>query len=126
MKNEKYTQLKVQSSIDTICGADLEEMELISKFKKGICLLLYLIHIFRKYAWVNSLRDRKRITIANAFQKILDESNRKTDKIWADKGSEFYNRSMKSWLKDNNIEMYSTHNEGKSAIAERFSKNKIY
>ena len=45
---------------------------------------------------------------------------RKPNKIWIDKGSEFYNRSMKSWLKDNDIEMYSTHNEGKSVAAERF------
>ena len=46
-----------------------------------------------------------------------------------DKGSQFYNRPIKSWLQDNDIEMYSTHNEEKSIIAERFIrplKNKIY
>ena len=72
---------------------------------------------------------KKGITITNAFQKILKESNRKPNKIWVDKGSEFYNSSMKSWLEKNDIEMYSTHNEGKSVIAERFIrtlKNKIY
>ena len=56
----------------------------------------------------------------NFFQKILDESNRKPSKIWVDKSREFYNRSKKSWLQDNDIEMYSTHNEGKSVVAERF------
>ena len=63
------------------------------------------------------------------FKKILDKSNRKSNKIWVNVVSEFYNRSMKSWLQDNNIEMYSTHNEGKSVIAERFFKtlkNKLY
>ena len=63
------------------------------------------------------------------FKKILDKSNCKPNKIWVNIGSEFYNRSMKSWLQDNNIEMYSTHNEGKSVIAERFFKtlkNKLY
>ena len=63
------------------------------------------------------------------MQNILDESNRKPNKIWVDKGSEFYNRSMKSWLQDNDIEMYSTYNEGKSVVAERFIrtlKTKIY
>ena len=57
------------------------------------------------------------------------QKKKKTNKIWVDKGSEFYNRSMKSWLEKNNIEMYSTHNEGKSVVAERFIrtlKNKIY
>ena len=48
--------------------------------------------------------------------------------MWVDKGGEFYNRSMKSWLENNDIEMYSTHNAGKSVVAERFIrtiKNKI-
>ena len=60
------------------------------------------------------------ITITNAFQKILDGLNRKLNKIWADKGSKFYNSSFKKWLKDNDIEKYLIHNEGKSVIAERF------
>ena len=63
------------------------------------------------------------------FQKILDNSSRKPNKIWVDKESEFYNSSFKKCLKDNDIEMYSTHNEGKSVVAERFIrtlKNRIY
>ena len=54
------------------------------------------------------------------FKKILKESDRKPNKIWVDKESEFYNNSFKKWLKDNDIEMYSTHNEEKSVVAERF------
>ena len=65
-------------------------------------------------------KDKKGIMITNAFQKILDQSNRKPNKIWVDQGSEFYNRSMKSQLEKKGIEMYSTHNEEKSVIAERF------
>ena len=67
--------------------------------------------------------------IANAFQKKLKESDRKPNKIWVDKGSEFYNNSFTKWLKDNGIEMYSTKNGGKSVIAEKFIrtlKTKIY
>ena len=69
------------------------------------------------------------MSIVNGFQKILKESVKKPHKIWVDKGSEFYNSHFKKWLKDNSIEMYSTHNEGKSVVAERFIttiKNKIY
>ena len=62
------------------------------------------------------MKGKESITIANAFQKILDESNRKPNKTWVDKESKFYNRSVKSWLQDNNIEMYSRHNEGKSVV----------
>ena len=59
----------------------------------------------------------------------MKESNQKPNKTWVDKGSEFYNISFKKWLKDNDIEMYSTNNEGKSVVAERFIrtlKTKIY
>ena len=104
-------------------------MQLISKFNKGFLLLLWLIDIYSKYAWVVPLKDKKVITITNAFHKILDESGRKSNKIWLDKGSEICNRPKKSWLQSNDIETYSTHNEGKSLVAERFIttlKNKIY
>ena len=67
---------------------------------------------------VVSLKDKKGITCNNAFQNILDGSNCKTIKIWVEKGSEFYNRSMKSWFQDNDIEMYSIYNEGKSVVDE--------
>ena len=70
-------------------------MELISKCNKGFRLLLCVIDIYNKYAWVIPLKDKKEIIITNAFQNILDESNRKPNKIWLGKGSEFYNRSMK-------------------------------
>ena len=59
----------------------------------------------------------------------MDDSNKKPNKIWVDHGSEFYNNKFKSFLKENDIEMYSTFNEGKSLVAERFIKtlkNKIY
>ena len=69
-----------------------------------------VIDIFSKYAWVVPQKDTKSVSIVNAFQKISDDSNRKLNKIWIDKGSEFYNSSFKKWLKDNNIEMYLIHN----------------
>ena len=75
------------------------------------------------------MKDKKGITITNAFQEILNESNRKPNKMWADRGSEFSNKSMKSWLERNDIEMYSTHSEDKSVVVERFIrtfKNKTY
>ena len=92
-------------------------MQLKNKFNKGFRFLLCAIDIFSKCAWVVPLKDKKGISIVNAFQKILKESDRKPNKIWVDKGSEFYNSSFKKWLKDNDIEMYSIHSEGKSVVA---------
>ena len=126
----KIKQRKVYFGFkDNIWGADLADMQLISTFNKGCRVLLCAIDIFSKYAWVVSLKDKKGISIVNAFQKILKESDRKPNKIWVDKGSEFYNNSFKKWLKDNDIEMYSIHNEGNSVVADRFIKTlktKIY
>ena len=76
---------------DNVWGADLADMQLISKFNKRFRFLLCVIDIFSKYAWVVPLKDKKGVSIVNAFQKILDKSGRKPNKIWVDKGSEFYN-----------------------------------
>ena len=117
----KFKKRKVYSAFkDNIWGADLADMQLMSKFNKEFRLLLCAIYIFSKYAWVVPLKDKKGVSIVNAFQKNFGDSKRKPNKIWVDKRSEFYNRSMKSWLQDNDISMYSTHNEGKSVVAERF------
>ena len=69
-------------------GADLADMQLIRKFNEGFKFLLCVIYIFSKYAWVVPLKDKKRVAITNAFQKILDDMNRKPNKIWVDKGNE--------------------------------------
>ena len=89
-------------------------MQLISKYNKRIRYLLCTIDLFSKYLFVASMRDNKGTTIANAFQSILDNSKRKPNKIRFVQGSEFYNTHFKKWLRDNNIEMYSIHNKGKS------------
>ena len=102
-------------------------MQLISKFNKGFRFLLCVIDIFSKYAC--SFKRWKGVSFVDAFQKILDKSGRKPNKIWVDKESEFYNYSFKKCLKDKDIEMYSIHNEGRPVVAERFIrtlKTKIY
>ena len=78
------------------------------------------IDIFSKYAWVVPIKDKKGTSIVNTFQKIISEE-RKPNKTWAEQGGEFYN-SFKDFLEINNIEIYSTYNEGKSNVAERFIK----
>ena len=74
-----------------IWGVDLVDMQLIRKYNKGIRYLLCVIDLFSKYPWVVLLKDKTVVTVANAFQSILDNSKRKTNKTWLDRSSKFYN-----------------------------------
>ena len=103
-------------------------MQSLSKYNKGIKYLLCEIDFFSKYPWVVSLKDKREISIVNAFQKIVSKRC-KPNKIWVDRGGEFYNILFKRFLKINNIEMYSRYNEGKCVVAEKFIrtlKKKIF
>ena len=126
---KNFKRKKVYSSFkDNIWGVDLADISLISKFNKDIKYLLCVIDLFSRFAWVIGLKIKKGDSIAEGFKKILS-FGRKQNKIWVDHGSEFYNNIFKSFLKENVIGMYSTHNEGKSVVGERFLKtlkNKIY
>ena len=126
---KKFLKRKVYSSFrDNIWGADLADMQSLSKYNNWNKYILCAIDFFSKYAWVVPSKNKKGTSTVNAFQKIISEG-RKPNKIWVDQGSEFYNNYFKDFLKINNIEMYSTYNEGKSVAAERFfrtCKNKIF
>ena len=127
---KKFNKRKVYSQFkDNIRGVDLANMQSLRRKNKGIRYLLCAIDLYSKYAFVVSLKDKKGISIVNAFNKIIKQPNKKPNKIWVDQGREFYNRVFKKWLSDNDIIMYSTYNEGKSVVAERFIrilKNKLY
>ena len=123
-KRKVYSQLK-----DNIWGVDLADMQSLSRKSKGIKYLLRAIDLYNKYAFVVPLKDKKGISIVNAFNKIIKQSNKKPNKIWVDQGGEFYNNVFKNWLSDNDVIMYSTCNEGKSGVAGRFIrtlKKKLY
>ena len=88
----KFEKRKIYSTFkDNIWGVDLADMQLLSKYNKGIRFLLCAIDSFSKYAWVVPLKDKKGISIVKAFQITLKQSNRKPNKIWVVKGSEFDN-----------------------------------
>ena len=87
---------------DNIWGVDLADMTLISTFNKGIKYLLR-VDLFSTYAWVVPLKNKKGDSIVEGFQSILENSDRKPNKIWVDHGSEFYNNKFESVLKRNDI-----------------------
>ena len=111
-RNKKFTR-------DDIWDVDLADMQSLSKYNKRIKRLMCAIDLLSKYAWVVPLKDKKGMTIVNAFQKIISKG-RKPNKIWIDQGHEFYNKLFKRCLKINNIEMYSAYNERKYVVAKRF------
>ena len=127
---KKFNKRKVYSQFKgNIWGVDLADMQSLSRKNKGIKYLLCAIDVFSKYVFVVPFKDKKGISIVNAFNKIIKKSNRKPNKIWVDQEGEFYSNVFKKWLSDNDIVMYSTYNEGKSVVAERFIrtlKNKLY
>ena len=124
----KFNKRKVYSQFkDNIWGVDLADTQSLSRKNKSIKYLLCAIDLYSKYAFVIPLKDKKGISIVNGFNKIIQQSNRKPNKIWVDQGGEFYN-VFEKWLSDN-INMYLMYNEGKSVVAERFIrtlKNKLY
>ena len=126
----KFNKRKVYSQFkDNIWGVELADMQSLSRKNKGIKYLLCVIDLDSKYAFVIPLKDKKGISIVNAFDKIIKQSNRKPNKIWVDQEGEFYNNAFGKWLSDNDINMYSTYNECKSVVAEIFIrtlKNKLY
>ena len=136
LANELYRQIirtfkrrKLYSSFtDNIWSVDLADMKSLSKYNKGIRYLLCVFELFSKYAWLIPLKDKREITTGIAFQKIISKG-RKPNKIWVDQGGEFYNYLFKRFLKNNKTKMYSTYNEEKSVVAERFIrtlKNNIF
>ena len=123
-KRKVYSQFK-----DNIWGVDLADMQSLSRKNKGIKDPLCVIDLYSKYAFVSLLKDKEGISVTNGFNKIIKQSYRKPNKIWVDQGGEFYNNVCKKWLSSNDIIMYSTYNEGKSVVAERFIrtlKSKLY
>ena len=127
---KKFDKRKVFSQFkENIWGVDLADMQSLSRKNKGVKYLLCAIDLYSKYAFVIPLKDKKGISIVNAFNKIIKQSNRKPNKIWVDQGGEFYNNVFEKWFSDNDVNMYSTYNEAKSVVAERFIrtlKNKLY
>ena len=101
------------NGIDKIWAADLADMQAFSKFNRGIKYLLAVIDVFLKYGWLVPLKDKTGKSVAMALKTIFKE--RRPEKMWVDKGKEFYNKDVKEL-----VELYSTENEEKSSVVERW------
>ena len=111
----------IANHIDEIWCSDLVEMQQFSKWNKGNRYLLMVLDVFSKYGWIVPLKDKKGETVAEAFKKIFKEG-RKPQYLWTDKGKEYYNKHVKELLDMNKITLYSTENEEKSSVCERWNR----
>ena len=109
----------ITTGIDKIWCSDLVEMQQF-KWNKGCRYLLMVLDLFSKYGWIVPLKDKKGETVAEAFKTIFKE-DRKPQYLWTDKGKEYYNKNMRELLEKNNITLYSTENEEKSSVYERWN-----
>ena len=106
------------NGIDKIWAADLVEMQTFLEFNRGVRYLLTVIDVFSKFGWMLPLKDKTGKSIADAFKEIFTKSKRKPEKLWTDKGREFYNKHVKEL----DVELYYTENEEKSSVAERWKR----
>jgi hypothetical protein len=106
--------------IDEIWGIDLASMESFADQNNGFKWILCIIDVFSKFAWCIPLKNKSADTVLHAFINVVKKSGRSPEKIWVDRGSEFYNKDFLKWTKDNNVVIYSTYGESKSVVVERF------
>ena len=106
----------IVNDIDEIWAADLVDMQSFLKFNNGIKYLLMVIDVFSKYGWIVPLKSKTGVDVADALNKIFGE--RRCMKMWVDKGKEFYNKHVKAL----GVQLYSTENEEKSCIVERWNR----
>ena len=106
------------NGLDKIWAGDLVEMQAFSKSNRGVRYILTVIDVFSKYGWMLPLKDKTGKSVADAFKEIFKKSKRKPEKLWTDKGQEFYNKNVKEL----GVELYSTENEEKSSVVERWNR----
>ena len=129
IRRKFQTRKVIANNIDDIWSADLVFMDKLFKWNSGYKYILTVIDVFSKFAWAIPLKSKTGVSITDAFNDIIKKYNRKPKCLWVNKGSEFYNKIFKDWLEKNDIKMYSTFNEGKAVVIERFNrtlKNKMY
>ena len=117
---------------DETWSADLIDKSSLSKYNNNYKLILTVIDIFTKYAWAIPLKNKSGLSITNGFKIVLGESpqggseSRKPEKLWVDRGSEFYNKTFKSLLKEYETKLYSNYSDLKAVFIERFNRTLLH
>ena len=119
----KFQRIQIQTHYKDECWSiDLIDRSSLAKYNKNYKFTFTIIDNHTKYAWVIPLKDKSGKSTTTAFKSLIEKANRKPDKIWSDRGKEFYNKTFLDFLKEQNIHIYSTHSDLKAVFVERFNR----
>ena len=120
---KKFDRIKIIPHYKDECWSiDLIDRASLSKYNKNYKFIFTVIDNYTKYAWAIPLKDKSGKSTTAAFKKLIETSKRKPDKIWSDRGKEFHNKRFLDFLKQNEIQIYSTHSDLKAVFVERFNR----
>ena len=115
-------RIVIANNVDDIWSADLVEMIPFAKYNKGYKYILMVIDLFSRYGWAVPLKTKTGREVADTFKSLIKNSNHKPAMLWVDHGREFWNKNMQDVLKKNDIKLYTTENEEKASVVERWNR----
>ena len=120
---KKFDCIKIIPHYKDECWSiDLIDRASLSKYNKNYKFIFTIIDNYTKYAWAIPLKDKSGKSTTTALKSLIEKAKRKPDKIWSDRGKEFYNKTFLDFLKQNEIQIYSTHSDLKAVFVERFNR----
>ena len=120
---KKFDRIEIIPHYKDECWSiDLIDRASLSKYNKNYKFIFTIIDNHTKYAWAIALKDKSGKSTTTAFKSLIEKANRKPDKIWSDRGKEFYNKTFLDFLQQNEIQLYSTNSDLKADFVERFNR----
>ena len=120
---KKFQRIQIQTHYKDECWSiDLIDRFSFSKYNKNYKFIFTIIDNHTKYAWAIPLKDKSGKSTTTAFKSLFEKTKRKPDKIWSDRGKQFYDKTFLEFLKQNEIQIYSTHSVLKVVFVERFNR----
>ena len=120
---KKFQRIQIQTHYKDECWSiDLIDRSSLAKYNKNYKFIFTIIDNHTKYAWAIPLKDKTGKSTTTALKSLIEKEKRKPHKIWSDRGKEFYNTTFLHYLKEQNIQIYSTHSDLKAVFVERFNR----
>ena len=120
---KKFDRIKIIPHYKDECWSiDLIDRSSLAKYNKNYKFIFTIIDNHTKYAWAIPLKDKSGKSTTTALKSLIEKTKRKADKIWSDRGKEFYNKTFLDFLKQNEIQISSTNSDLKAVFVERFNR----